>query len=273
MRQSPANSRHLQGCSGALLLVALWSYAAFGAQPTLDPDFEHDQCVAQAETDPQAALSRAKQWSNEGGGFNADHCAAMALFYMKHYAEAARLFEKLARGLAPEGLVEQARVYDQAGQAWLVANQPQSAKADFDAALRLTPVDPDLFIDRAEALAAAKDYWAAIDDLNRASDLAPKRPEIYLYRATAYRALEALPLARQDIELNLKLAPNNVVGLLERGNIRRMQGDVAGARRDWLSVTKIAPGSASAAAAEENLTRLGKIREESSPHKSGGGPS
>jgi tetratricopeptide (TPR) repeat protein len=270
MRHNPANSKRLQRCFGALLLVVVCSSTAFGAQPPIDPAFQHDQCVAEAETDPQASLARARQWSNNGGGFNADHCAATALFYLKHYAEAARLFEKLARGMAPEGLVEQARVYDQAGQAWLVANQPSSAKADFDAALQLTPVDPDLFIDRAEALAAAKDYWAAIDDLNRASELAPRRPEIYVYRATAYRAVDALPLARQDIELNLKLAPNNVVGLLERGNIRRMQGDFAGARRDWISVTKIAPGSSSAAAAEENLARLGKIREESSPPKASG---
>jgi len=192
---------------------------------------------------------------------------------MKRYPEAARLFEKLARGRASEGLVEEAQVYDQAGQAWLVANQPLAAKADFDKALQLTPVDPDLFIDRAEALAAAKDYWGAVDDLNRASELAPKRPEIYAYRATAYLALDALPLALQDIETNLKLAPNNPVGLLERGNIRRKQGDVAGARRDWVRVTKVAPRSTSAAAAEENMARLGKIRGESAPPKAKGGPS
>ena len=91
--------------------------------------------------------------------------------------------------------------------------------------------------------------------------------------AAAYRALDALPLARQDIDYNLKLAPNNPVGLLERGNIRRLQGDVAGARGDWLSVTKLAPGSTSAAAAERNLARLGKVREQQFPRKAKDGPS
>jgi tetratricopeptide (TPR) repeat protein len=273
-RASKAPHR-LQRCTiGAAFIFALWGTAiALGAPRSSDPTNEHDQCVADAETDPQAALARAKQWSNSGGGFEADHCAAMALFDMKHYTEAARLFEKLASGLASVGIVEQAHVYDQAGQAWLVANQARAAKADFDAALRLTPNDPDLLIDRAEALAGAQEYWSAIDDLNRASELAPKKAEIYVYRAAAYRAVDALPLARQDIDHNLKLAPDNPVGLLERGNIRRLQGDVAGARRDWISVTKVAPGSSEAASANENLARLGKIREQAFPRKDGDGPS
>jgi tetratricopeptide (TPR) repeat protein len=267
-----ASSTLHPGWAGALLAASLWAAipAAFAAS---DPASEHDQCVAQAESDPQAALARAKQWSNSGGGFDADHCVAMALFGMKQYAEAAHTFENLAKSMANEGIVDQARMYDQAGQAWLVADKPLSAKANFDAALRLTPSDPEILIDRAEALAAAKEYWSAIDDLNHASDLAPNKAEIYVYRAAAYRALDALPLARQDIEYNLKLAPNNPVGLLERGNIRRTQGDVAGARRDWLSVTKIAPGSSSAMAAAQNLTRLGKIREEKSLRKGADGPS
>jgi tetratricopeptide (TPR) repeat protein len=252
---------------GALSLAPAW------ARVTSDPTTEHDQCVAQAEADPEAALARARQWSNSGGGFDADHCAAMALFDMNHYADAAAAFDKLARGMETSGLADQAAIYDQAGQAWLLANRPRAAKADLDAALRLTPNDPDLLIDRAESLAAAKDYWSAIDDLNRASDIAPNRAEIYAYRAAAYRALEALPLARQDIDRNLKLAPNNPVGLLERGNIERIQGDVAGARRDWVSVTRIAPDSAAATAAENNLARLGKIREDVAPHKAASGPS
>jgi tetratricopeptide (TPR) repeat protein len=274
MRHRPGNKARHRSQAGALLLAALCgAVAAQEAWATSDPTTEHDQCVAQAETDPRAALGRATQWANAGGGFDADHCAAMALFDMKHYAEAARTFEKLTRAMGKEGLADQARIFDQAGQAWLAAGKPLSARSDFDAALRLTPSDPDLLIDRAEALAGAKEYWRAIDDLNHASDLAPKKAEIYLYRAAAYRALDALPLARQDVEYNLKLSPNNPVGLLERGNIRRFQGDIAGARRDWVSVTKIAPGTTAAAAAEQNLVRLGKTRDQTFPRKDTDGPS
>jgi tetratricopeptide (TPR) repeat protein len=273
MSPKRANSTPFRHLAGGLLLAALWLSPA-SARVTGDPTSEHDRCVGEAETNPEAALARAKQWSNSGGGFGADHCAAMALFDMKHYAEAARAFEGLARGMVNAAPAGQARIYDQAGQAWLVDNRPLSATADFDAAVRLTPDDPDLLIDRAEALAAAKRYWNAIDDLNRASELAPNKAEIYAYRAAAYRALDVPSLARQDIEQNLTLAPDNPVGLLERGNIRRIQGDVAGARRDWLSVTKIAPGSTTAEAAAQNLARLGAIRElQPSPRKSNAGPS
>ena len=277
MSRSRASRRARRYWIGAALLAALWSVAPATAAPsriTGDPTAEHDQCVAEAEHDAPAALARAKQWSNSGGGFDADHCAAMALFYMKEYVQAARQFEKLAHGMDTLAPADQARMYDQAGQAWLVAEQPRSAKLDFDAALRLTPNDSDVLIDRAEALASLKRYWDAIDDLNRASDLTPKKAEIYIYRAAAYRVLDALPLARQDIDRNLALAPNNSVGLLERGNIRRLQGDVAGARRDWLSVAKAAPGSSAAEAAARNLARLGAIRDEKAfPRKATDGPS
>ncbi len=226
---------------------------------------EHDQCVREAETDPQSALARARLWSNQGGGFEADHCAAMALFGLRQYREAAAGFERLAQGSTTVAPADRARLYDQAGQAWLVADDATQAKADFDSALRFAPGDADLMIDRAEALAALRDYWNAIDDLNRASDVAPQKPEIYLYRAAAYRAVDALALAREDIDRNLKLAPNNPVGLLERANIRRLAGDVPGAKQDWQSVARLAPGTPEAAAAKANLDRLGPTRNAAPP--------
>jgi tetratricopeptide (TPR) repeat protein len=256
MSRRPAN-RTLR----ALFLVWLWSTCV--AAPALaasDPTTEHDQCVREAETDPQGALARARLWSNQGGGFEADHCAAMALFGMRQYREAAASFERLAQGAPNAGPSERARIYDQAGQARLVADDAMQAKIDFDAALRFAPGDADLMIDRAEALAALRNYWDAIDDLNRASDLAPQKPDIYLYRAAAYRAVGSLQLAREDIDRNLKLAPNNPVGLLERANIRRLAGDVAGAKEDWQTVVRLAPQTPEAAAASANLDRLGPTR-------------
>ena len=257
MFRKPANR-----LAAAAVLAALWSAALVSAAAaTSDPETEHDKCVAAAQSDAPAALARAKQWSNQGGGPEADHCAAMALYDMKHYADAARGFEKVAREMTNAAPSDDARIYDQAGQAWLVANRPRSAQIDFDAALRLAPDDPDLLIDRAEARANQKRYWQAIDDLNRASDLAPMRADIYLYRAAAYRAVSEIEMASEDIARNLRLQPNNPVGLLERGNIRRLRGDIVGAHQDWVKVTTIAPGSLEAAAAEDNLARLGAIRE------------
>jgi tetratricopeptide (TPR) repeat protein len=205
-------------------------------------------------------LAQAKLWSNQGGGLEADHCAAMALFGLRQYREAAASFERVAQGMTDAGMQDRAQIYDQAGQARLVADDVAQAKSDFDAALRFAPRDPDMLIDRAEALATLRQYWDAIDDLNRASDVAPEKPEIYLYRAAAYREVDALELAREDIDRHLKLVPNNPVGLLERANIRRLAGDVPGAKGDWQSVVKLAPGTPEAVAAQVNLDRLGPTR-------------
>ncbi|MGH7074920.1 MAG: tetratricopeptide repeat protein [Stellaceae bacterium] len=256
MPRKPANS-----LIGAALSALVWSVVLLPiAKAATDPTTLHNQCVAEAEHDAKAALARARKWAKAGGGYDAGHCAAMALYDLKRYAEAAAAFERVAREMANDLPEEAARIYDQAGQAWLVANKPKSAGADFDAALRLMPKEADFLIDRAEALAALGQYWKAIDALNRASDLAPKRAAIYAYRAAAYRAVNELEMAKEDIAHNLKLAPNNPVGLIERGNIRRLDGDLAGARQDWLEVTRIARDTPEAAAAKRNLARLGAIR-------------
>lgn len=256
-RNRPGNNTRAL-CLAAALVAAMGAtdlaFAAGNPPPAPppaggDPTAEHDRCVADTDKNPQEALAHAKQWSNQGGGFDADHCAAMALFAMKKYKDAAAAFELLAHGMATAAPLARARVYDQAGQTWLVADEPAKAKADFDAAINFSPSDPDLFVDRAEALAGVQRYWDAIDDLNHASELAPRKPEVFAYRAAAYRALNSIDLARDDIETNLRLAPNNPIGLLERGNIRRVAGDVAGAKQDWLAVVRIAPGSISATAA------------------------
>jgi len=217
----------------------------------------HDRCVSFVRTNPKLGLERAQLWKTEGGGFAADHCIAMAMFQLKDYIGAAKLFETLATAMLGMPADQRAQALDQAGLAWLDAHQPERAKAAFDGALALHGEDADLLIDRAQALADLKRYWDAIDDLNRALDLAPKRADAYFYRGTAYRLVDARDLAAEDIERGLALAPDSMIGLLERGNLRRLNGDAAGARQDWLRVTQIAPDSLEAKAAKLNLNGLG----------------
>jgi tetratricopeptide (TPR) repeat protein len=221
-----------------------------------DPATLHDGCVALAHSNPQDGLDRAELWRSEGGGFFADHCAAMALYGLGRYSDAARGFEVLATAMMAAPKLQRAQTLDQAGQAWLAADDAARAKADFDAALALDKDDPDLLIDRAEAQAALKKYWEAIDDLNRVLELAPKRADAYVYRASAYRAVDAIDLALEDVERALAIEPNSTLGLLERGNARRLKGNAAGAREDWLRIIALAPESAAAAAARVNIERL-----------------
>jgi tetratricopeptide (TPR) repeat protein len=205
---------------------------------------------------PKEGLERAKLWAQQGGGFYADHCVAMALFALRDYAAAADRFQTLATAMMGMPTIERAQALDQAGQAWLDAERPDRAKAAFDAALQLNGEDADLLIDRSEAYAALKQYWDALDDLNRAIDLAPDRADAYIYRGAVYRHLDTPDLAMQDVQHGLSLAPDSPTGLLERGILRQAKGDIAGAQEDWQRVEKVAPDSPAQKAAAMELAKL-----------------
>lgn len=220
---------------------------------------DYGRCLKLAHDDPNRALTQATSWHSNGGGFPAEHCEAVALVGLKRYAEAAKELQALAGAMMTADPQLRADALDQAGQAWLLADKPEDAKAAFDGALGFKPDDPDILIDRAEAYAAKERYFDAIDDLNRVIDIAPDRADALIYRASAYRKVDSLDLARDDVERALKLAPDAVPGLLERGNIRSNQGDLAGAKADWQRVAALAPNSPAGKAALDNLAHLAAV--------------
>jgi tetratricopeptide (TPR) repeat protein len=221
------------------------------------PDAQHyDRCLQLAHSDPQKAFSDADAWRNLGGGFPAQHCAAVALIGMKKYTEAATQLEALANAMMQAGPELRSDALEQAGQAWLLAGKPNEAKSAFDGALGFRPKDPELLIDRAEAFALGGKFFDAIDDLNTVLDQSPNRVDALVYRASAYRQLGSIDLASDDIERALRLDPNSVAGLLERGNLRRMKDDSAGAKADWQQVLKLGAGTPAAASAQDNLAHL-----------------
>jgi len=216
----------------------------------------YDRCLKLAKQNPGAAQSLAQTWHERGGAHPADHCAAVALFGLKRYREAATRLEALAQAMttAPAGL--RADVLDQAGQAWLLAGDPVRAYAAAGQALGLQPNDPELLLDRAEAAAAAGYYDKAIADLDHVLKTDPRRTDALIYRASANRALDRLDAALADIERALAQVPNSVPALLERGNIRRLNGDLEGARGDWQRIGQLAPGTQADMAAKANIERL-----------------
>jgi tetratricopeptide (TPR) repeat protein len=241
-----------------LLAAALFGAPAAAQQRSTDSDADvHDRCVAFVRSNPKEGLEKAKVWKEQGGGFYADHCVAMALFQLGDFAGAARRFQALATAMLGLPARQRGQALDQAGQSWLNAREPARAKAAFDAAIALVGEDPDLLIDRASASYDMQQYWDMIDDLNRAAEVAPKRADIYIYRGTAYRLVDSPDLALEDIERGLALAPNSPIGLLERGTLRQLKGDVAGARKDWTEVVKLAPTSTEGKAAKAKLAELG----------------
>ncbi|HZT52675.1 MAG TPA: hypothetical protein VFA22_12100 [Stellaceae bacterium] len=255
---SPAN-RPLLGA--ALLPLLLLAAAARAALPVPeDASAHYRRCLEEARSAPETGLKTADDWRNAGGGFPAEHCTAVALFALGRYAEAARQFEALAGAMMQRGPELRAGALEQAGQAWLLAGKPQSARDAFDAALHFTPRDPELFIDRARADDAAHALRDAVADLDSALSIDPKRADALVYRASAYRQLGELDHASADVAAALELVPDHVEGHLERGNIRRLAGDTDGARADWREVERLAPRSPAAAAAAENLAALAAAR-------------
>jgi tetratricopeptide (TPR) repeat protein len=236
--------------------VSLLLLTGAGVPAPEDEGVHYHSCLDQARSTPAKALAEAEDWRNAGGGFPAAHCAAVALFGLKRYAEAAQRFEDLAGAMMQQRPGLRAGALQEAGQAWLLAGKPEAARAAFDGALRFTPGDAELLIDRARAEGASGAFHDAVVDLDAALALNPKRADALVYRGSAWRQLGQLDRARADVARALELVPDQIEGHLERGNIRRLEGDIPGARQDWQEVERLAPNTPAAKSAADNLARL-----------------
>ena len=216
----------------------------------------YEKCMALARKDPAAGQKLAQQWHGRGGGHPAEHCLAVSLIGLKQYKEAGLKLEGLGQAMVHAPAELRAEVYDQAGQAWLMAGDAPRAYAAGTMALEFAANDADLLVDRAEAAGSAGWFDKAAADLDRVLKAHPERVDALIYRASAYRQLDKLDEALADIDKAVKLAPDSAAALLERGDIRRLKGDAAGAKQDWLRVSALAPNSTAAAAAKGNIARL-----------------
>lgn len=224
----------------------------FGLQE-IDP---YARCVARAQSAPLAAYNEAQVWRAKGGGDAARHCAALALLQGGEPALAAEEFERLARDMRLRPATVRAQILSQAARAWFAAADNQRAHAAASAALELDVADPDLWIDRAEILAAADRLWEAVDDLNQAIDREPRRADALVIRAAAYRRLDARELALDDLERALAIDPRIPEAWLERGMLNRLAGDLGAARRDWLHVLVLDAEGPAGEAARANIQSL-----------------
>ena len=244
--------------ASVLVLVLAAIPAAHTAQgEEIDHAARYQDCLLQAEVDPEGAFETASAWQALGGNEAARHCAAVALVGLEQYVEAGRRLEDLANELAQKGEPGLSlTALAQAGQAWLLAGDLERAYAVQTTALEQAPADVELLVDRAVTLAAAENFRDALHDLNRALDLAPGRPDILIYRASAQRYLGDTAAALEDVDRALVLDPDNPEGLLERGNLRRLQNDLAGARADWQRAATLAEGLPTGDAAQANIAAL-----------------
>jgi tetratricopeptide (TPR) repeat protein len=214
----------------------------------------YDNCLSLANLNPAPALGVANKWVEERGGAPAQHCAALALVGLKHYPEAAEKLDALGRAPGMGDL--RASLFDQAGNAWMLAGEISKAVGSFQAALALSSNDADLYGDLARAQAMQSDWPEVEADLNAALALNAKRPDLLLLRASARHAQNRIADARADIEAALALSPKNADALVERGGIRRDSGDFKGARADFQAALALKPPAATEDAARRNLAAL-----------------
>lgn len=252
---------------GAALLAILAIAVPFrhgAAQEASFPGTDLEQakqyaaCMVLARERPQDAYDSSGTWLSKGGGPPAEHCRAVALIGLNRFTEAAQLLESTAAKLAGDDRSRMlaARLYDQAGQTWLMESDAGKAVAASDKAIALAPTDADMRVDRAMALGAAERWWDAIDDLNKADELAPKRADILVLRASAYRYVDSPEMAMADLAQALTLDPNNAEGLLERGILEAQADNKDAARADWLKAIQVAPDTPTAEAAQGRLEEL-----------------
>lgn len=225
-----------------LLVLPLPAWAA-------SPDSVHYRRCMTAR--PAVALADAESWAKDGGGVPAQHCAAHALVGLNRFAEAGTRLDKIAGGRDLPDVSFRAELFDQAGNAWLLAGDGARAVQSFSAALTLSGGDADLFADLARAQAMRKNWPEVVLDLNAALQLR-RDPALLVLRASAHRALKQFGDARTDIEAALKLSPGDGDALVERGLLRKQIGDLGGARRDFQAALK----TDARAAAKENLDLL-----------------
>lgn len=221
-----------------------------------DEAAEYKACIKLTKREPELAFESALTWRDQGGGFPARHCAALALVGMKKYHIAAPRLEKLAEEMRDSGSHLVVPVLSQAANAWLLAEDYERANAVATTALEIAPQNIEMLIDRSRILAKAANYREAFNDLDLVLRLDPARSDALAFRASAWRQLGNNERALEDVELALSLTPNLIDALIERGILLRLAGNTDDARRDWLKVLEISPHSPAGETARRNLEKL-----------------
>lgn len=239
-----------------LILISVMSPTNRATAASRDEAAEYKACIKLTKREPEMAFGSALSWRDQGGGFPARHCAALALVEMKKYHLAAPRLEKLAEEMLVSGSEFVIPVLSQAANSWLLAEDYQRANAVASAALKIEPDNMELLIDRARILAQAKNYQEAFNDLDKALRLNPTRVDALAFRASALRQLGNNDRAMEDAELAISLQPDLIDALIERGILHRLAGNKDQARKDWMKVLSISPHSPAGDTARQNLEKL-----------------
>jgi tetratricopeptide (TPR) repeat protein len=135
------------------------------------------------------------------------------------------------RAASPEGSAED--------QSVARTEEAPAAENSQDAAARASELQR-----RGSALAARRDFAAALADLSQAIELSPDEPEYYYQRADTYRASGQADLALADYDHVLALKQDYLPAYIPRAEIKLAKHDNPGAIADLEAVDRLAPKQA-----------------------------
>lgn len=204
----------------ALAAGTVLMFQSAGAQPARAEEARLEACVAKIETDPENAYEDGLAWSYEGNRPGARQCTALALIALGNPERGAGRLEALAA--APDGgSLEQRAIYlSQAGQAWILAGEPERAVLSFSDALEMAPGTLELLLDRTSAYMLVGEWDKALSDLDFALAISPGSGPALQLRAEVYLNRKSYGLALRDVEAALAADPENIDTLLVRGRVR-----------------------------------------------------
>ena len=235
--------------------------------PVLDPAL--DECADLARRDPAAAIISARQWIARTDGPLARQCLGLAHAQRLDWAAAALDFREGAR-LAGGDATAAARLWAQAGNASLAGGDMASALSALDTALAGTALPEGLergeaSLDRARVRVAMKDEAGARTDLDAAIRLAPQDPLVWLLSATLARRMNDLPLAKRHIAEAAARADDDASVALEQGVIAALDHDDAAAIAAFRKARSRGTNPDVVAAAERYLAQFGDTAPAAAP--------
>ena len=167
---------------------------------TTPSDNKLESCLAHAESSPDDAMAEAHSWYKNKGGDSALLCRAFAQFHRGEFAKSAQEFAMLAKKRDKKDHKHAASLHAQSALAYMRSNDHKNSSAEYAAALKLEPQDPEIWMDSATENAATEHYWDAISDLNHALKIMPDMAEALRLRGQAWAKLGQNSNAKADFE-------------------------------------------------------------------------
>jgi tetratricopeptide (TPR) repeat protein len=121
--------------------------------------------------------------------------------------------------------------------------EPADRLADYDAAVKLSPHDPNALRLRGMFYLTQNNSEAAVADLSAAIELDPKDPDTYEARGIAQSLAQKYDEALESFNKAIELEPDSPAALTHRARIKAIKGDMPGALADVDHALKLQPGA------------------------------